>query len=114
MGPIQKQWVAALRSGKYKQGRHKLQTIVHGEPRYAPRYCCLGVGAMITDQLHVNDLYLNFPGRLGLKTNCGQFETEVDDRYTTLSAMNDSGKYTFEQIADIIEEKEHELFDKEV
>ena len=37
LGPLQKEWLAALRSGKYKQGRLHLHDTEYGT------WCCLGV-----------------------------------------------------------------------
>lgn len=36
---IAKKWVKALRSGKYKQGKHALKT----ETKHGTQHCCLGV-----------------------------------------------------------------------
>lgn len=41
---IKKKWLAALRSGKYKQGKRKL--------RHAGRFCCLGVLCNLHAQAH--------------------------------------------------------------
>jgi hypothetical protein len=38
---LKTKWVAALRSGKYKQGRDQLKTVL--EPGKPPQFCCLGV-----------------------------------------------------------------------
>lgn len=44
LGPKQKRWINALRSGEYKQGRSHLQD-VNGN------YCCLGVACEVDDEL---------------------------------------------------------------
>lgn len=41
LGPNQKKWVAALRSGEYKQSRD-------GCLEWQGKFCCLGVGAKIS------------------------------------------------------------------
>lgn len=94
---IKKQWVDALRSGKYKQGKTRLKTC-HGE------YCCLGVLCEI----------LNIPNQAGTysyKNNSSigslpgplRFELEVStDLLNKLTNMNDGGS-SFDEIADYIE-----------
>lgn len=39
LGPHQKEWIAALRSGEYEQGKGALYR--------SGRYCCLGVGCVV-------------------------------------------------------------------
>ena len=86
-------WVAALRSGKYQQGRDALRT--------GDMFCCLGVACDLIDpdawerdngygawqELNTDGMDLPFIGNADAET---------------LSGMNDSG-YTFEEIADYIE-----------
>lgn len=42
---IKEKWVAALRSGEYKQGTGRLHTLVGSSGGYSPedKFCCLGV-----------------------------------------------------------------------
>lgn len=48
---IVERWIAALESGNYEQGRHKLCGLtVHG-----PRYCCLGVLCEILPEVTQED-----------------------------------------------------------
>ncbi len=81
-------WCAALRSGKYKQGKKKL--------KHAGRYCCLGVLSEIegTKILARDETYNGD----SLKTGVGVF----NNGGRCLAKINDSG-ITFPEIADIIE-----------
>ena len=81
-----REWIDALRSGKYKQGRTELHGVIDGEDRY----CCLGVAREL---------------RLGRKAQGDEYlhntflprETQTD-----LAEKNDCGK-SFKQIARDIE-----------
>ncbi len=115
-----KQWVAALRSGKYKQGREYLGTI-DGE---GEKYCCLGVAC----ELAVNTglipkghreqciVYANkddvlpmiVQDWLGLQWNTGAFI--LGGQSESLGRCNDFLKMSFEEIADIIESEPPGLF----
>lgn len=129
--PIE-QWVEALRSGKYKQGRNYLHTEDSGEHHF----CCLGVLCEIARENgvdvpvetirtgHPNDpggpgtVYLYGQSRssgglpdevqnwVGLGTNLGN--TYTPDVYS-LSSRNDNGT-PFDEIADIIESRPYGLF----
>lgn len=113
-----KAWVAALRSGKYQQGRDYLCK--------DNRYCCLGVACevlgigKIIDGMGVatylgdepNDkdsgwLPRNAKEALGLRTYNGT----LGDGATSLTLLNDNGA-TFNEIADIIESEPEGLFVK--
>jgi hypothetical protein len=101
------QWVAALRSGQYKQGHHRL--------RMGDTYCCLGVFCDLFGGGHWEQK--SFP----LGTTYRYKTSHNDDKLSyyipreicevhnlnfgeaqKLSIMNDDG-YTFEQIADYIQ-----------
>lgn len=115
---VKEKWVAALRSGKYEQGRHSL----HGERN---SYCCLGVlcdisglgkwGELVNNRPYMvdndhdsSDLlravaewaglgdgpYVSIPD---VKVDVGEFDGRVH-----VAAYNDQGA-TFGQIADAIE-----------
>lgn len=100
---IQK-WANALRSGKYKQGLLCLQ--------FNGNYCCLGVACdlFIPRKKLVLDSYKNieggFPGRnqpyapKWLQNINVDFEEKVD---ISLSEINDSKEYSFNEIADLLE-----------
>lgn len=100
---IKRRWVAALRSGKYKQGKDWL--------RRDDEYCCLGV---------LCDLYAAENGSAGwdffteekLPPNfvCNWAELNGDDPYIDsvglcITSMNDSGEYNFNDIAQLIEDE---------
>lgn len=83
-------WLAALRSGDYKQGIGKL--------RYDDYYCCLGVLNSVAglgyddslgDLLHGSDNYYEFLG---------------EPQQVNLIHLNDNKRKTFPEIADLIEE----------
>ncbi len=119
-----KQWVAALRSGKYKQGQGKLRTVAQGEE--APRYCCLGVLCELikgsdgwkpeTNQFTGNTDYrpphatkgtTGMPSdrmckELGLNKRHDGIPTSFDDVRSFLADKNDSG-WGFKRIANWIE-----------
>ena len=48
LNPNAKAWVAALRSGDYKQGHEYLKRTVYGEPLF----CCLGVACELFAKAH--------------------------------------------------------------
>lgn len=91
-------WLAALRSGEYKQGKSQLYN------RAQDTYCCLGVACRISAPdkeipmsgyiLQVFADYENVPSII-----VGASSKSI---VSTLTYMNDSGK-TFEEIADWIE-----------
>lgn len=97
-------WVAALRSGKYEQGRGVLRTANN-------QFCCLGVACDISGVGHWSDEREYYAGDdakyavlprpvmawLGLRDTGGEF-----GRRDSLIDQNDGGK-TFAEIADIIE-----------
>lgn len=92
-------WLAALRSGKYKQGKWNLRSEGLGEE---PHFCCLGVLCEATGATYkaceaVKKVYDD----CGLLVNYGgipQYEVE------RLWTMNDRDGMPFEEIADWIEE----------
>jgi hypothetical protein len=127
---VKADWVAALRSGKYKQGEEKLRDVEKNE------YCCLGVVCDIYDptQWHIdedeavymfeyegefapdpetledeyedtcsiNDLPVRMADKLGIHTNERQMLIAFNDKVRNL--YNPSQKHmTFLQIADVIE-----------
>ena len=104
---IAKKWTAALRSGKYKQGRNAL--------KFEGKYCCLGVLCAISPWKYN---YTTMPDRFGtknrvlpekvlewagIKKNTGRYK---DD--TSLVIDNDGG-VSFKRIAFLIEKYREEL-----
>lgn len=125
-----KAWVAALRSGKFKQGHNKLARIdrtVRGSMRFD--YCCLGVAselavaAGIIPAPAVSCAYKEYVGGsnylgfsvaewLGLRNHKGEYNTKSERDniiWKSLAGDNDDGK-TFEEIANIIESEPNDLF----
>lgn len=117
-----KKWVAALRSGEYKQTTEVLYN------KTEDAYCCLGVACMVYEQetgnMLTKDLEVEqgfdeslraFPEVqewLGLNGEEGYFnQIERGKRYAkTLTTLNDSEGYSFEDIADVIESEPDGLF----
>lgn len=117
-----KAWVAALRSGKYKQGRRNLITVSQsGGDRH---YCCLGVACELAvaagvipppelvrgkfafeEQTAVLPIVVR--DWLGLQTDVGGFS--VGHEAQSLANKNDTG-LTFDAIANIIESEPSNLF----
>lgn len=102
------EWINALRSGEYKQGRRWLYTPA------TDSYCCLGVLAKINNlPTNTPSLTPSFHRPINLSTYLGEF-TETgnlkmmnidfkDTFYTSLTSLNDSEKYSFSDIADLLE-----------
>lgn len=104
-----KKWTDALRSGKYKQGIGALKRVEDGEICH----CCLGVACEVfKDELNLKEIegdLFSFDGeRFGLPrivSNHLEFNYLVGTPNSTFSivTLNDSGIFTFEEIADIID-----------
>ncbi len=100
---IAKQWVAALRSGKYKQGKNVL--------RSGDEFCCLGVlcdlhGETIDGHSWNNDRYCSSTIALPDQVREWAGVNSASGRLSNgrcLTTMNDYG-VTFDEIARIIEE----------
>jgi hypothetical protein len=109
---IKDQWLAALRSGKYKQG--------HGALQVNDMYCCLGVLCAISpfaDEAQMRpdgSVYYIETSESGyrqdqegilprhIKDWAGLESRNPSASHSTLASLNDQGA-TFEEIADIIE-----------
>ena len=129
LGPNQKKWIAALRSGEYQQCTGRLKK---GGPslRFEERrgFCCLGVWLDICDVewedtdydwYSYNDASSNLPDldykELGLKSDDGLIEPPIkynNHTYEYLTDCNDHG-LTFEQIADFCEKYPESIFKEE-
>jgi hypothetical protein len=103
---IKAKWVAALRSGEYKQGHTYLRNRDN-------KFCCLGVLCDIIDptlwtQEQKFETSFSYLGRLAELPGSLQEEFELGNMGThpnldqSLASMNDGG-CSFEEIADIIE-----------
>jgi hypothetical protein len=116
---VVKKWIAALRSGKYKQGQFRLHTI---DDNGTSKFCCLGVAcdlavkAGVINKPKINE-YGDFiynrevavlPKKimkwLGIKSNDGS----VEELKHSLIGLNDSG-WSFKRIASYIEKNWHLL-----
>lgn len=123
LGPNQRRWLEALRSGQYVQGREMLHSADE-------KYCCLGVAC---------ELFIPETGRYGgyaqtfalpHPTECYSYGEEhetgaapkelyehlgfrcgIADRTDALTSMNDAG-VTFEEIAGMIEEDPGKYFER--
>lgn len=119
---LKKKWVAALRSGKYKQGKGALR--IKGEKR--DTFCCLGVladvagcafdRALPAEKTDVSVEHTKGKRVRGIGGECGILPSKIakrfgidgdlpigDDIQAELSNRNDEG-HTFAAIADWIEE----------
>lgn len=108
------QWVEALRSGEYSQTRYRMHDKVDGG------YCCLGVllkecfdyspkylgSGKYEDSGPVRNLYVTIGSKF---CSVGASENLVGD----LISHNDDDKYTFEQIANVIEERWRDMKESE-
>ena len=108
-----KKWVAALRSGQFKQAKHSLKT--------STGYCCLGVACHVLGEevLPLEDwedeveLSHAAAALLGLRTTSGAFTRSLltnGGYQSSLTGLNDHGGKTFAEIADIIESEPEGLF----
>jgi hypothetical protein len=111
---VAKLWVDALRSGKYVQGHGQLKNSHNG----AATYCCLGVlTELYIEEIQASQTFTNFfLDRLLLAEEvaiwAGFFENNMRGERmggNPLAVLNDgldngkNRKYSFEEIADIIE-----------
>jgi len=88
-------WVAALRSGKYKQGEAAMYN------RTTDAYCCLGVLCAVQDPFSVS--FMGLPGSNIAPTP--ELRAGLDDAdINILMAANDTHRWTFEEIATYIED----------
>jgi hypothetical protein len=107
-----KEWVKALRSGKYKQAKN----VLYEADRNA--FCCLGVACDISglppEKWHGNEytvLPLEVQEKLNLSSKYGCFQEDTtSSRINSLVNLNDNLGYSFDQIADIIEAEPAGLF----
>lgn len=104
-------WVAALRSGEYKQGKGILKEEVDGEVRH----CCLGLLCEVlgVDNRRDGNFWV-FDDRSRVlpeiaSRECGLQSCDGDCAWGPLTELNDTGS-TFAQIADIIESRPEGLF----
>lgn len=102
---IAKQWVEALRGGKYKQGQEEL--------REDDCFCCLGVLCDISGlskwrgRSYMGRFSFLAPG-IRKWSGVGTKDGTIESLLTSLSHRNDTGS-TFEDIATLIEKHWKEL-----
>ena len=91
---LKAKWVAALRSGKYKQGQGRLRSV-------DDTFCCLGVLADVEGKTWelIQQVYVVDGERWAVY---GSYHLPTD-AVGRLAHMNDEGS-TFEELADYIEE----------
>jgi hypothetical protein len=104
---LKKQWLEALRSGKYLQGRDYLRsTDAFHAGQSCEKYCCLGVLVDIAhpDKWKADIGYYAFVYDMNWVGVLGGWGTEIGlgELQDTLIKMNDNGS-TFAEIADWIE-----------
>lgn len=113
-------WVAALRSGEYKQA---IGCLVEFQD-WNPRYCCLGVLCDLAEQAGVVQRHVDQRGEASFSGHSHTLPQvvadwaglvgpegslvkdagwESEDAEATLAWLNDNKRYTFAQIADVIE-----------
>ena len=99
---LKDKWVAALRSGRYRQSKEYLYVPNHG-------YCCLGVLCdIVDDSKWVDNAHTEYD--FGDKVKC-QYPTKnwldkvglLDYTAEYLTILNDNNNKTFTEIADWIE-----------
>jgi hypothetical protein len=107
---VKKRWVEALRSGKYQQGRGHLCD--------GSTYCCLGVLCeLVVPEMKILRVGLGFSyghsltclpreanERSGVAPETEEILIEMNDGNRALGVKRDTGKKTFAEIADWIEE----------
>lgn len=107
LGPLQKKWVEALRSGKYRQCPDKL----HGGPL---RYCCLGVAQHVVLGIKTpvgieGTLQLSAVDGMKFRSDIGSIRGALLSGYSTLAEANDAG-VSFGNIAKFVEDHPQQLF----
>lgn len=84
--PLLDKWLAALRSGEYKQAQHRLKVMLDD----GPGYCCLGVLQMVADgevETSESGIYFGAPSVRWLNTHDIWFGGSVNVKsYETVSA----------------------------
>lgn len=87
---LKAKWIAALRSGKFKQGR--------GQLRKGNEYCCLGVLCKVAR------IPISASGESAGKSGYKLIDRRISSKASeTLWRMNDHQMASFSQIADYIE-----------
>ena len=98
-----KVWITALRSGQFKQGENYLQN--------ENGYCCLGVACLVTipkRKLETDDMQFIIGAIPEDQQHAPKWLKDINEDFYEktghpLTIINDSGKYSFDDIADILE-----------
>lgn len=113
LGPLQRKWIRALRSGKYKKGTR----VLHCEEDNS--YCCLGVANKCLNLNETSSGYLsNTYERIGLFGSSGYIINNYKfprgtELYGSLVQMNDS-RISHKKIAEFLEKNPELVFSKSV
>jgi len=101
-----KDWIIALKSGEYSQGRNNLHQVIDSKDQY----CCIGVYAHLcgvtTEQMDCRPKMLNLSHTFNVDSVVVVKHLNSPTRYDNyiydkLAHLNDNGR-TFEQIADLL------------
>ena len=110
LGPLQKKWVAALRSGDYHQGRK-------GYLLHSGSFCCLGVAAVAVlnkkpkgNWIDGSLTWLADYKSMGLRSETGSAKGNPEN---DLATLND-GDATFPEIAELLESQPELYFTRSV
>jgi len=116
-----REWVAALRSGDYVQAHNALSNDIDtsGDVGWVTGYCCLGVACVVAQNASFQDVDFDnsYPPKwvtdfFGFKlasndVPLGYGDNDSDagtDLYDYLALKNDARGWTFDQIADWVED----------
>ena len=97
-------WIKALRSGKFKQGKNRLQ-------ESKTEYCCLGVACKVLIPKHLLETHgkgLLIGKEPEDQLHSPQWLADIDFNFDvttgkSLMRLNDEENFTFNEIADLLE-----------
>jgi len=98
---VKTKWVAALRSGEYKQGHYRLRSKLN-------EFCCLGVLCEVVGLIEAKDgsEYMHYDGWTAyLPTPIASAAEVSRDTQEELAMLNDAQGLSFGEIADWIESR---------
>lgn len=99
---VKAQWIKALRSGRYAQGRYKLRRTRLGKAQY----CCLGVLCRVQGLSFNKNNITSYKGEACVYKLSNRMLRDIGLKpreQDNLMSLNDSGKYNFKYIANYIE-----------
>lgn len=100
-------WVAALRSGKFKQGIAHLRFRSEGAKEFA--YCCLGIACDLQSGEWWNDTHHSLGNLSETLSADGRERYGMSEAFETQLIQKNDGGESFEQIADYIETRLREV-----